>query len=508
MKTDVLVIGGGITARRAASVISKKYSVTLLQDGAGASPFIHGLNVPLDSSDSAELFLSDTLESGKGQCDPELAKALCDGSLLIKEELSCRFDRRDDGSYDLLKPLGSTLPRVAGIGGKTGAVILSELKKSKEYTELSDTRALSLIKDGERVVGARAFDKKRRVHFEIHARAVLVATGGFGGIFRFSTNSPDIGGDGAAMLCEAGCPLVDMEFIQYEPTVAIDPPALVGKSIITTMLFEGAVMRNKNGERFMDEKVGKDALSRGISLEIARGNGTPDGGVFYDMTAVPENMLLGKYKDYYARYKNAGIDISKTPVKIAPAPHTTMGGALINKDTSTPIGGLFVAGEAAGGIHGANRLGGNAGLEVFVFGDIAGRAITAYLDGNLDTGAVLGGISEEIADESFDGAELRERLHKVCDRALGVVKNETDLLAAKSEVDRIIELTAKKERSFDARRLFNDATALKLVITAALMRKESVGGHVRADGEDAPMKKYRIIIENKNGKITARKQDL
>lgn len=509
MTTDILIIGGGIAARRAATIASERYSVTLVSDGSGASAFIHGLNVPLLKEDSEELFLEDTLKSGKHQNSVELARTLVHGSLAVAREFGERFDKKEDGEFDLLKPLGSSVARVAGIGGRTGANVLGELSKEKKYEELTSTRALRLITDGKRVRGAMLFDKKSKTHFSVSARAVLVATGGFGGVFRFSTNSRDIGGDGAAMAFLAGAELVDMEFIQYEPTVALSPDALVGKSIITTMLFEGAVIRNAAGERFMDERVGKDALSLGIAREILQGGGTERGGVYFDMTGVPREMLLGKYKDYYDRYKRHGIDLFESPVEITPAPHTTMGGIRIDSECRTSVVGLFAAGEAAGGVHGANRLGGNAGLEVFVFGDAAGRALVRFLDEDPDVGSGVDDISlpDSFPDEEWDDAENRERLLAVCSEALGVIKNGDSLLKARQTVDKIITATKMAKHSFSAMRLFNDALTVKLVIEAALMRDSSVGAHVRSDAVEYT-ERYCVTQRLSDGELCIQRQEI
>lgn len=508
MITDVLIIGGGVTARRAAAIVSERYSVILAEDGAGASPYIHGLNVPLLEDDSKELFLTDTLESGKYQNNRALAKALTDGSIDVIGEFKDEFDKNDDGSFNLLKPLGSSLPRVAGICGRTGAKILHDLRKNAKYTDLSNTRVLKLIKSGESVVGAQVFDKKAEKFFPIYAKAVLIACGGFGGIFPFSTNSRDIGGDGIAAAYEAGAELVDMEFIQYEPTVAIYPEEIAGKSIITTMLFEGAVIRNKDGERFMDEKVGKDLLSVGICREILRGGATERGGVYFDMTAVPEDMLLGKYHDYFDRYFRVGIDIRKTPVEIIPAPHTTMGGIKIDEHCRTTLDGLFAAGEASGGLHGANRLGGNAGLEVLVFGDIAGRSILDYLDKKLYVQELPSSGDGENADVPWDNAKLRAELHRICKDALGVIKNGDALKKAAGEIENIISSASEHLDSFGGIRLYNDAVTIKLVIFSALLRRESIGGHIRADSTPESGEKYCIVLKNDNGTLTERRDIL
>ncbi len=498
ISTDALIIGGGITARRAAKIIAEKYNVILVSDGSGASPYIHGLNVPLLESDSVELFYADTMESGRWQNAPELAALLTEGSLAVAREFADSFDRNSDGSYDLLKPLGSSVPRVAGIGGRTGALILAELSREKSYTELSSTRALSLIKQNGAVVGAMLYDKATGRHFPVFARAVLIATGGFGGIFRFSTNSADIGGDGVGMAYEAGAELVDMEFIQYEPTVAVSPKKLVGRSIITTMLFEGAVMRNSRGERFMDEKVGKDALSLGIYKELLNGGATESGGIFYDMTGVSEELLLGKYKDYFKRYETHGIDLRTEAVEIAPAPHTTMGGIKIDRSCRSSVEGLFAAGEASGGIHGANRLGGNAGLEVFVFGDAAGRSICAYLDEkNDEIFEFPTECCDAFDDEPIDLREEREELLSLLDDSMGVIKRGAALDHATVRVNGILGRVREYSRSYSAMRLKNDALAALIAISAAKERKSNVGSHYREDSVDEE-EKYRIEIK-KNG---------
>lgn len=507
ISADALIIGGGVTARRAAKIIAEKYNVILVSDGSGASPYIHGLNVPLLESDSKELFYADTMESGKWQNDPELAALLTEGSEAVAREFADSFDRNPDGSYDLLKPLGSSVPRVAGIGGRTGALVLAELSRDKAYTELSSTRALSLIKLGDSIVGAMLYDKKARRHFPVFARAVLLATGGFGGIFRFSTNSADIGGDGIGMAYEAGAELVDMEFIQYEPTVAVSPDKLIGRSIITTMLFEGAVMRNAHGDRFMDEKVGKDALSLGIYKEILNGGGTSSGGVFYDMTGVDAELLIGKYKDYFNRYKAQGIDIRTEAVEIAPAPHTTMGGVKIDRACKSSVEGLFAAGEAAGGVHGANRLGGNAGLEVFVFGDAAGRSICAYLDEKHPEPFELPTDYDGFDDEPVDLTKDREELLSILDDSMGVIKREASLEEASRRVRCLLDRVSVYSNSYDALRLKNDALTALIAITAAKERRSSVGGHYRDDAVEEK-EKYRIEIKKNGDDIQVRRKPL
>jgi len=502
MKTDVLVIGGGLSGRLCAQTASEECEVTLVSDGNGASPYIHGINIPLDKRDSVEIFTEDTLKSGRYICDKKLVDILCKGSLDITEEYC--FDKKD-GEYALLQPVGSSYPRVAGIGGRTGACIMTDINRSKSFFELKQTRATELIVKDNTVIGARLYDKNKNKFFSVYAKAVVLATGGFGGIFPFSTNSSDIGGDGIAMAYNAGAALCDMEFIQFEPSAAVYPPSLRGKSIITTMFYEGAVLRNKYGDRFTDEKVNKDELAVAIFNEVAKGNGTENGGVYFDMTAVPKNLLTNQYKDYYNRYINAGIDISQTPVEVSAAPHTTLGGVRINEKCETSVHGLFACGEVAGGIHGANRLGGNAGLEVLVFGKLAGKSAAAYAKTAKHNFFEQ---SDEPLAYTADTNEIEDMRRELesASKELGVIRNGKGLMKAISVADTIISKT-KSRNSFMSRCLYNDALCLYISLNCALYRKSSIGCHIREDSI-AENKSYRVIARSVNGKLSMGKENV
>lgn len=390
LQTDCLILGGGLAgwmaAREAAAAGLK---TMLLHDGMGASPWVHGFNVPVYPEDSADIFLQDTLASGQGLSDPALARALCQDAAEVFDEIRAMglsFNREKDGSYQALRPLGASWPRVVSIGNETGAAILTRLKETLQgsVTELSATRALKLLKDGSRVCGALAYDAAGKRWLNLWANAVVLACGGYCGIYPVSTNKRDSGGDGVAMAYEAGAELCDMEFIQFEPSAAVWPRELVGTSVITTLLFEGAVLRNRDGERFMlrygpeGDRVSKDVMSRRIVAEIARGKGTEHGGIYMDITGVDPARLASGYQMYVQRYRNVGIDITKEWIELAPAPHTALGGVRVDAQGYSTVQGLFACGEVMGGLHGANRIGGNAGLETLVFGRRAGRAAAAF----------------------------------------------------------------------------------------------------------------------------------
>ncbi len=472
MITDVLIIGGGLAGLRAAEVCAKSgLDVIVICNGTGASPFVHGISVPLQKDDSIELFYNDTLKSGYFHNDKKLVKTLCQKSLSLLDEFE--FDKNGD-DYDLLKALGSTLPRVAFINKNTGATVIKNIEDNPTYKKLSHVRAYELIKNNDSVSGAKCFDTQKKVHFNIHSKAVVLACGGFGGIFPFSTNSQDISGDGIAMAYNVGATIKDLEFIQFEPTVAVSPKNIVGKSIITTMLYEGAVIRNSLGARFMNEQQDKDALSLGIYREIEKGLGTKNGGVYYDMTNVDKQLLLNKYTNYYKRYKQVGIDISTSPVEIAPAPHTTMGGVVIDEDCKTIINGLFACGEVTGGLHGANRLGGNAGLEVLIFGKIAGENCVKFVKENnfhiVDDPII-------IEDNFVDTITYKDYVHKLAHENLNVIKDTRKMTSALNVCERLLTEIENTfiQNSYNLIKVKNDLITIKLVLETCLLRTYSVG---------------------------------
>ncbi len=501
MKTDILVIGGGLAARRCAYEAAKRAKTLLICDGAGASPYIHALNVPLYEQDSMECFIKDTLRSGAYQNDRELAETLCRESVKLEDEFS--FDKKN-GRYDLLKPLGSSYPRAVSINGFSGVSVLNEIAQKKHFDEMSGVRALKLkVKNG-RVCGAYCFNRNEKKWFFINAKSVVIASGGFSGIYPFSTNSPDIGGDGAAICLEAGARLCDMEFIQFEPSCAVYPPKLAGKSVITTMLYEGAVIRNGEGKRFIEggECMQKDALSRCIYYEIANGLPTPHGGVYFDATGVDKKLLFEKYSAYVKRYADVGIDISNEYMEIAPAPHTSMGGVLINRRCETDISGLFACGEVSGGVHGANRLGGNAGLEVLVFGKIAGESCLQYALAH----DFASDIEFEANDEERSYTDKRMELENILSRCLNVIRNGDDLNAGSQRLKELLGETPF-DYSFEQARLHNDLLCAYAAIMSAYNRKGSVGAHERSDSVEEN-EKYTLDVLSEGGILKIERREI
>lgn len=532
LHTDILILGGGLSSWMAAHTLlgQKECRVLMLSDGMGASPWVHGFNVPLHPEDSLDDFYGDTRRSGYGQNDPALARSLCQDSLEIFQEmqaLGAQFNRQADGSYQLLRPLGASHPRVASIGNETGPAIMEKLKEKVQahpgFCHLTHARGLRLMVREGRVQGALAWNKETNAFFAISAGTVLLASGGFGRIYPFSTNLPDGGGDGVAMAYLAGADLVDMEFIQFEPSAAVYPLQVRGKGMITTLFYEGAVLKNALGERFMcqygekAERVDKDVLARCIAREIQEGRGTEHGGVWFDATAVPKERLEEAYPMYVERYRRHGIELSQTPVELAPAPHTTLGGVVIDEKGHTTLPGLIAAGEVTGGLHGANRIGGNAGLETLVYGRRAGCSLAAMenLPGAEEQALSVWAEEQIKAGESDIASqvqEMRAAMENALQKGAYVLRSGASMEEALQQTSQLQHtLTAlppcRREQAFSRLRLENDLTAARLTLLSALERRESVGCQVRTDCPNREQTRYRVRIRLKDNLLQLQRED-
>ncbi len=505
--SECLVIGAGLSGLTAArALVRSDIRPTILFDGRGASPWVHGIGAPVHPDDSADIFFKDTMDSGVVN-DPALAHVLCaDAPLVVREvrEMGLSFNSSAEGGYQLLRPLGASRPRVISIGNETGPAImqklLSELKGKADV--FPSCRALRLIVREGRVQGAVAYSKKEQAFLAFFAKAVILASGGFCSVFPQTTNKKDAGGDAAAMTYYAGAQLRDMEFIQFEPSGAVWPESLRGTSMITTMFFDGAVMRNTFGQRFMDERVPKDVMAREIAREINSGRGTEHGGIFFDATGVGRERLNEAYPMYVKRYRDVGIDLAEQMIELAPAAHTSLGGAVIDASCASTLPGLFVCGEAAGGVHGANRIGGSAGLETLVFGRRAGYAAAAYVK-TVDAPNAL--VPDDIPSNP-PPASLRVQMQETLGKNVGVLRCEAGLCEAEQTLDALLKQVSEYS-GFEAMRLENDLTAAMLLTKSALCRRESLGCHTRTDStKPASLRYYTLIQKNSDGSCAVCKE--
>ena len=533
MGIKVLIVGKGLTGLVAAWQLLEKtgkdqLEIEIVSDGSGASPYVHGFNVPLHPNDTVAIFKEDTMQGGYGLSNPALASCLCEDSETLPELLETLdvFLEKKDGEYKLLKPLGSTWPRVTGSGNHTGAEIMNRLNHiltaRNEVTFTSSARVLRLdVQDG-KVQGAILWDREKRQFEYRQADIVLLASGGFCGIYPFSTNTPDSGGDGIAMAYEAGAMLTDMEFIQFEPSVALYPEGVRGKGVITTMFYEGAVLRNGNMERFMEnECVSKDNLAKAIYKEMQEGSSTEHGGVYFDATGVGVQKLMESYDSYVDRYKKVGVDISKEPFEIAPGAHTSLGGIVINTDCETNIEGLFAAGEIIGGLHGANRVGGNAGLETLVFGKRAADGMLSYLLGIGENNKNRSDFSAETMQELFaeksteiDSEEItkiREKMEHLLQNHLFVIRNGADLKETVTSLEKMkdyVKSHSCQKNPFEKIRLENDLICASLLANAAIIRTESVGCHVRKDSDGGDHHYHVVLKKDINNEMKIWKENV
>ena len=505
--------------------LAQGQTATIVSTGGGASPKVIGFNLPADPRDSVDCFIQDTLKSGHNQNDCNLVRALCNDSMElipILEGIGFVLDR-ENGRLQLRQPLGSSYPRVAGAGNHTGATIMAKLRKELEQRGnvnfLNHHRAVRLMVKNDVFQGALLYDTQADTYQCIQASAVILAYGGFCKIYPFSTNTKDIGGDGIAMAYTAGLSLVDLEFIQFEPTAAVYPMEIRGDGVSTTLCHEGGVIRNSDGVRFMPERCpegelcNKDKMSKIIYEEMLCGKTTPHGGVYFDVTGVGAKRLKKAYHAFIQRYGAYGIDITKEYMEVAPAPHTALGGIRITPDCATNIPGIFACGEAIGGLHGANRIGGNAGLETIVFGRRAGRSATAYLANcpkhepmepaewadwirNEDIFAQQSW--EKLTSERMDF--LRTQMQSTLMKQLNVIRNGDGLAEAlkvfKTALDEVTSAGTGEcaGDAFKRLELLDDLTAAYLLALCAQNRTETVGCHIRSDSAAENSGRYRIIV--------------
>lgn len=518
---DVVIVGsGGAGLMCALHVAERKPDarVAIVSKGiigkSGCTRMVQGgYNAVLDPHDSIDAHMADTLSGGYWINDQDLAWALVNDAPRVIYELEtrvgCFFDRGPDGRIHQKAFAGQTFDRTVHRGDLTGLEIMGRLRDQMfriGVTELEDFRALDLLYGDDGVAGVAALDIRSGSPVLITAPVVVMATGGSATMYRLATPAREKTGDGIAMCYRAGLELRDMEMLQFHPT-----GLLAGESRLSGAVLEeglrgaGALLLNTAGERFMGrydpermERSTRDIVSRACYWEVAAGRGTPGGGVLIDIASVlGTEEVRRRFPGMVDRTQRLGQDLSLGPVEVAPAAHFHMGGAVIDDRCQTAIAGLLVAGEDSGGVHGANRLGGNGVAESTVFGARAGDRATELLE---DRARPVP--NRRQADEIFaaafrplgrDGEHpvlLTRELKQTMSEGAGVVRRRDQLERC---LDRLEVLGERVARSGapgprqlnptwqEALDLQNQLIAARLLVVSALVREESRGAHFRED---------------------------
>ena len=552
-KHDVLVIGSGGAGLRAAieasaagvtvavvcrSLLGKAH--TVMAEGGVAAALAN-----VDDRDGWKVHFTDTMRGGQYMNNWRMAELHAKEAPDRVRELEAWgavFDRTADGKILQRNFGGHKYPRLAHVGDRTGLEMIRTLQDHgihqgidvyQEYT------IVSLLKDGEKVVGAFGYDREKGLFKVFQAKAVIIATGGMGRIYKISSNSWDCTGGGISIAYHAGAELIDMEFVQFHPTGMVWPPSVRGLLITEGVRGEGGVLRNKEGKRFMfddipdlykaqtstDEEEGwrytqgdknakrppelltRDHVARCIRREVKAGRGSPHGGVFLDIAWIKEKLpnaaehIKRKLPSMYHQFKElAGVDITKEPMEVGPTTHYIMGGVKVDADSQmTSVPGLFATGECAAGLHGANRLGGNSLSDLLVFGKRAGEYAARYAK---EIGEVKVNEKEvdHIANESLApferGAagenpfEIQNQLQDMMQDLVGIVRTESDL---ETSIEKLKEFEARASNvGCNGNRGYNPGwhtaielnhmiTVAKAIAISAKERKESRGGHFRDD---------------------------
>lgn len=525
VKSDILIIGMGGAAQMAAlnaydaNPDLKIVIVTKALKGKGGCTRMvqGGFNVVLNAEDSHEKHLMDTLKGGQYINDQELATTLVEQATpTIKEmetKYGCFFDRNPNGTVHQKAFAGQSFDRTVHKGDLTGIEIISRTTEQiakRGIPVLEECRAVDLLTDssGQQVTGALLLDIKRGEFIEAHAKATLVATGGGPTQYRFHAPGPEKSVDGLGMLYRAGVLMRDMEMVQFHPTGLIIPGSVVAGSLLEEGLRgAGAHMLNGNGERFMErydparmERTTRDVMSRSSYLEIQAGRGCKEGGVHIYAAHLGPEFVEKNFPGMVARCRQFKYDLARGKVPVSPSAHYVMGGAVIDKDCFTSLKGLFVAGEDSGGVHGANRLGGNGVCDSCVFGRQAGKAMARYLkEVKGQPPETAPGLAQNLMQryirpfglsKGFDVFELKDNLRELNWNKVGVARIEPDLSEAIGEFKNFAKLAEgirlKGEKPYNMPwhiyiDFLNMIDVSQMVASSALLRKEKRGAHFRQD---------------------------
>ncbi|MDP3066040.1 MAG: fumarate reductase (CoM/CoB) subunit TfrA [Methanobacteriaceae archaeon] len=537
-QTDVLVIGSGGAGCRAAiearkhglevTIISKglsfKSGCTTLAEGGYNAAFAY-----VDEEDSTEAHYKDTLKGGGYLNNPQLARILVEEAPARLNELEsygALFDRQKSGRLNQRPFGGQSYRRTCFQGDRTGHEMMVALKEEvirESIQTVEEVMVTSLLQDDNgSVIGACGFSLPTSNFIVFEAKSTILATGGAGWLYPVTSNALQKTGDGYALAYHAGCDLLDMEQVQFHPTGMLYPDSRRGVLVTEAVRGEGGKLINALGERFMTnydprgELATRDVVARSIYNEIREGRGTQSGGVYLDVTHLSAEIIEEKLETMLFQFLDVGLDIRKEPMEVAPTAHHVMGGALITPHCETTVPSLYVAGEAAGGVHGANRLGGNALADTQVFGKRAGltaakNSMKTFFSSNEEQ---VNGEEDKIyqlfAEGDYYPQEVKNDLRELMWDNVAIIRNKPGLESALKCMgglnEKMDSLTVPEGRGFnrylqDALELKNMLLLAELVTRSALIRKESRGSHYREDYPETREEWKKSIVLNKNGRL-------
>jgi succinate dehydrogenase / fumarate reductase flavoprotein subunit len=581
---DVLVIGAGGAGLRAAieasaagvsvglvckSLLGKAH--TVMAEGGIAAALAN-----VDDRDNWKVHFADTMRGGQYVNQWRMAELHAKEAPDRVRELEAWgavFDRTKDGRILQRNFGGHKYPRLAHVGDRTGLEMIRTLQDHGVHQGIEvymEHTILSLLKDGDRVVGAFGYERERGRFKIFHAKAVVLATGGIGRAYKITSNSWEYTGDGHSLAYEAGGELIDMEFVQFHPTGMVWPPSVMGILVTEGVRGEGGILTNKEGRRFMFDEIPenykaqtadneeegwrycqgdknsrrppelltRDHISRCIVREIKEGRGSPHGGVYLDIAWIKQKLpnaaeyIKRKLPSMYHQFKQlADIDITEQAMEVGPTTHYIMGGIHVDPDTQmSRVPGLFAAGECAAGINGANRLGGNSLSDLLVFGKRAGEFAAKFAKEN-SLGKIDNGRIDVLASEALAPFESRDRgsenpyqvqrdLQESMQELVGIVRNENEMRRALDKIDNLraradkVGVTGNREYNpgwHTALDLKNLLTVSEAIARAALERKESRGAQFREDYPDKDERFSKVntmISKTRDGSMQIRLEPL
>jgi succinate dehydrogenase / fumarate reductase flavoprotein subunit len=571
---DVLVIGAGGAGLRAAieasaagvsvglickSLLGKAH--TVMAEGGMAAAMGN-----VDDRDNWKVHFSDTMRGGQYVNNWRMAELHAKEAPDRVRELEAWgavFDRTKDGKILQRNFGGHRYPRLAHVGDRTGLELIRTLQDHGIHQGIDvhmEVTVISLLKDGDRVVGVFAYEREHGRFRVFKAKAVILATGGVGRAYKITSNSWEGTGDGHALAYHAGAELIDMEFIQFHPTGMVWPPSVRGILVTEGVRGEGGILKNSEGKRFMfddipplyknqtasdpeegwrytqgdkaanrpPELLTRDHVARCINREVKAGRGSPHGGVYLDIAWIKEKLpnaaehIKKKLPSMYHQFMQlANLDITTTPMEVGPTTHYIMGGIRVDADTqASTLPGLFAAGECASGINGANRLGGNSLSDLIVFGKRAGEYAAQFAKenghGSIDSAQIETEAKRALEPFDREGGEnpfnIQHDLQDMMQKLVGIVRLEDEM---KEALDGLVKLNARAAKSsvtgnidfnpgwHTALDLRNLLTVSEAITRSAIERKESRGGQFREDypDKDPEFAKFNVAVKEIDGQM-------